>query len=81
MAGDDEGVRAIAAQIERYLASHPDAADAPEGIRTWWLTTPLSSRPLDLVVAALEALRKQGVVRCRRGEGVGPIYSRAKSDG
>jgi hypothetical protein len=76
----DDEVRAVAAEIERYLACHPDAADRPEGIRGWWLSPPLRAEPLDVVVAALEALRARGVVRRTQLDGVGPLYAAARSE-
>ncbi len=33
----DERVRMIADEIERYLATRPDAADTFGGINRWWL--------------------------------------------
>jgi hypothetical protein len=38
IARDDAGVPDIVGAIERYLNEHPNAADAIEGIRRWWIT-------------------------------------------
>jgi hypothetical protein len=37
MAGDDQRVKMIAQEIERYLVTRPDAADTVEGVSRWWL--------------------------------------------
>ena len=33
----EDKVAEIANLIERYLSSHPDAADTLNGVRSWWL--------------------------------------------
>jgi hypothetical protein len=37
MTGLSPEVAAVAEEIRRYLASHPDAADSAEGVLDWWL--------------------------------------------
>jgi hypothetical protein len=52
----------IAHAIERYLASHPQAADSLEGIRRWWLMRQRYEESAQQVQAALEQLLREGVV-------------------
>lgn len=58
--GQSRRIQAIAKEIATYLKRHPQAADTPEGIRDWWL----SSRPssLEEVKRALEYLVRRGLV-------------------
>jgi hypothetical protein len=75
----DDDVRAMAAEIERYLGLHPGAADRAEGIRGWWLPAPLRSEPLDVVIDALESLCRRGVMCRKQRDGVGPLYMAARA--
>jgi len=58
--------------LERYCATHPNAADTVDGVRHWWLGDPAIS--LDDVEAALEALVKRGLLDVRRLPGGIVIY-------
>lgn len=61
MHADTETVANIAAEIDRYLEAHPQAADSVEGIRQWWLTA-LGPQRSALVEAALGHLLVRGIV-------------------
>jgi hypothetical protein len=56
----DDRVRAIAGEIERYLAEHPEAADNAAGIHRWWLPLSFADAPLRDVQAALDSLVQAG---------------------
>jgi hypothetical protein len=56
----DDRVRAIAGEIERYLAEHPEAADNAAGIHRWWLPLSSADAPLRDVQAALDSLVQAG---------------------
>ena len=78
MSADESGeVESIAAEIERYLARHPNAADSADGIHRWWLPTRLSEKPLESVKAALEELVDRGVMSKTMLDGGRVIYSGA----
>jgi plasmid stabilization system protein ParE len=74
MSSYDELVRAIADEIERYLARHPEAADSVEGISGWWLS---SQHGKDAVLAALVQLEARGIVVRMERQGVATIFSSA----
>jgi hypothetical protein len=57
----EDTVRAIADEIERYIAEHPEAADTAEGIERWWLPPRLSERAA-LVAESLDGLVALGVI-------------------
>lgn len=57
-----ESVRAAMAGILRYLQSHPDARDTPEGIRRWWLVAESGEFSDTEVTAALAHLLQQDKV-------------------
>lgn len=52
--------------IQRYFASHPDAADSAQGIARWWLVGEGVEATADEVEAALGVLVQRGVVRAQR---------------
>jgi len=57
-----ERVDSVAREIERYLESHPQAADSLEGITTWWVSKQRIRHELEVVRAALEQLTHSGIV-------------------
>jgi hypothetical protein len=59
------GIAEIARAIERYLATHPNAADSVEGIRRWWLMRQRYEESAQQVQQALEQLLGQGVITKR----------------
>jgi len=59
---DEDAVRAIAAEIERYVEAHPGAADTAEGIQRWWLSHPLADESAAMVIEALDLLIARGVM-------------------
>ena len=58
----DITVSVIAADIERYLAAHPLAADTVDGVRRWWLSEAVRDASVAEVEQALEVLEQRGVV-------------------
>jgi hypothetical protein len=62
MPGPSESCRRVAAAIERYLASHPGAADSEQGIAAWWLPEMSIDAALKEVRDALEFLVDNGTV-------------------
>lgn len=62
--GDDDIAR-IADQINRYLESHPNAADSADGILRWWLARQRLEDSIRNVERALELLLKEGAVQKR----------------
>ena len=59
---DEDAVRAIAAEIERYVLAHPEAADTVEGIQRWWLSRQLADESDARVARALDWLIARGVL-------------------
>ena len=55
-------LRSNAQEIERYLQSHPNAADTVEGIVKWWLQRQRYIETIDCVHTALDVLVKKGSV-------------------
>jgi hypothetical protein len=62
MAADEAKIACIAAEIERYLESHPRAADSMEGIRQWWFARLRVEEGAMQVSEALRLLLARGVV-------------------
>jgi hypothetical protein len=65
MADDDERARAIAQEVEAYLARYPDAVDNVEGIVRWWLPRLRLEEALAELERALELLIVRGVLTRR----------------
>jgi hypothetical protein len=59
----DDDITEIARRIERYLESHPNAADSAEGILRWWLARQQYEESISKVERALELLLHDGTVR------------------
>jgi hypothetical protein len=59
---DGDAVRAMVAEIERYLEAHPGAADTAEGIQRWWLSRQLADEPVAMLTDALDVLVAKGVI-------------------
>jgi hypothetical protein len=55
-------IEGLAEEIAEYLAQHPNAADAIDGIMQWWLADPRVEKTRDRVQAALDLLERRGVV-------------------
>jgi hypothetical protein len=71
----DERAARLCTAIRRYLASHPDAADSPIGIRDWWLGDlgiEFSAADLSL---ALDQLVKAGALQLTQLAGGTDLYS------
>ena len=78
MPADEAAVRRIKFAIDMYLATHPDAADAAEGIQQWWLPSSLIEEPPQLVEIALDELVAEGLLRRVAQEDDRMIYSSAR---
>jgi hypothetical protein len=75
----DTDVQQIAVQIERYLQSHPNAADTAEGIARWWLPGQgIQVSPL-IVQQALDYLGSKSVVKCNANPCGNKVYSNHKA--
>lgn len=59
---DDDRTRALAAELLRYVARHPDAADTAEGIWRWWLPPGTAEYRESDLPAALEWLAARGAL-------------------
>jgi len=59
--GEDR-INRVATEIERYLETHPLAADSLEGIAIWWLTQQRIGEELAVIRAALVRLADAGII-------------------
>lgn len=73
----DTEVEEIARDLERYIASHPAAADTVDGIARWWLARPVQP-VLTRVEAALELLIRRAVLERRPLPDGNFVYVRAQ---
>lgn len=74
----DADVESVATAIEAYLTAHPNAADALDGVVTWWLAAVPRAVSRGVVERALERLIAAGTVERRRTEGGAVIFGRTK---
>lgn len=65
MTGPSSEAAAVAEEIRRYLAAHPDAADSTEGVLDWWLMRQRDEQSAQLVGEAMRWLLEQGAVTSR----------------
>ncbi len=73
-------VAAIAQEINRYLDSHPNAADSLKGVLRWWLLRQRYEDSVETVCAALEYLVAVGEVSKTVTPKGKAVYSRVKRD-
>jgi hypothetical protein len=66
----------IAAEVERYLASHPGAADTVEGIARWWLVHARAEVLRPNLESALEQLVARGLLVRRKLPDGNVVYAR-----
>jgi hypothetical protein len=78
MAIDEDKVVNLAGEIQRYLATHPDAADSVDGIRQWWLARMRLEETAMQVQQALDLLVVQGAVVERRMPDGSVLYESAR---
>ena len=76
---DDEENKVLAEQIIRYLDSHPEAADGPEGIAMWWIPRQQHKESVEKVNKALDYLIDEGVVHKKRLHNGSFVYSAVKA--
>jgi hypothetical protein len=62
MATEQQEIESLAEEIAQYVAQHPNAADALDGITKWWLPGRRQGKTRQRVQAALELLESKGVV-------------------
>ncbi len=75
----DERTIAIAEAIDRYVSEHPNAADTPEGIRSWWIGRDRALASLEDVQKALDHLVARGrLARVTLADGT-TVYTRGAS--
>jgi hypothetical protein len=60
MPDDHERARAIAQEVETYLARYPNAVDSVEGIVRWWLPRLRVEEAIADLERALDLLVEQG---------------------
>lgn len=60
---ESDDISEIARQIDRYLQSHPHAADNAEGILRWWLARQRYEESVQKVEQALALLLREGAVK------------------
>jgi hypothetical protein len=65
--------------LRRYLERNPDAADAVEGIRQWWLTEKLRATSIEELRAALATLVTSGEMQLRILPDGTEFYARSAS--
>lgn len=68
-------------KLSRYLRSHPDACDTPEGIARWWLDADPPPLPVSLVEAALAWMVSRGAVESLHAADGRVRYRRASTSG
>ena len=70
MSKDEQQIKQVAQEIERYLVSHPAAADSLEGVSKWWLTQQRYQDALAIVQESLDYLIANGrVIRAKNPDG------------
>lgn len=74
---DDED-KFLKEQILRYLESHPDAADSPEGIAMWWIPQQRQKESVAKVSEVLELLVDDGVIQKKELKDGRVIYTGRK---
>lgn len=57
---DDSEVAATVCALANYLRANPQACDAPEGIRRWWLPPPPVA--METLLMALAWMKEMGLV-------------------
>jgi hypothetical protein len=70
----------IAQEVERYLLTHPYAADSLENIVKWWIGRQRFEESLDHVLRALDILIARGsVLKIKNADGT-CIYKKKEED-
>jgi Fe2+ or Zn2+ uptake regulation protein len=77
MPEDNDQVRAIAKEVETYLAQHPEAVDSAEGIVRWWLSRLRLEEAVANVARALDLLVEEGIVVRRQMPDGRYVYGKA----
>jgi len=72
-------VMTMVQKLSRYLRSHPDACDTPEGIARWWIDADPPPLPVSLVETALAWMASRGAVESLRAADGRVRYRRASA--
>jgi hypothetical protein len=76
---DSKRTIAIAEAIDRYVEEHPNAADTPEGVRSWWIARHSPGASLEDVQKALDYLvARSRLARFTLADGTA-VYGRRRS--
>ncbi len=78
MRTDEQEVIDLALEIERYLASHPHAADSLDGVMGWWLKRSRIEDAAHKVSRALDYLVSRGVIATKTLAGGKILYISAE---
>jgi hypothetical protein len=62
---NDSDVKAVAAEILRYLQAHRGAADTAEGIARWWIARQRLEESVDQVRSALSYLVDEARIKTK----------------
>ena len=62
MSKNEQQIKQVAREIERYLISHPSAADSLAGVAKWWLSFQRYNNASAIVQEALDYLIVNGRV-------------------
>ena len=74
----DDEEKFLAEQIMRYLESHPDAADSPEGIAMWWIPHQRQKESVEKVTKVLKVLVDKGGVQKKELKDGSIVYTAVK---
>lgn len=77
MRTEEQDVIDLALEIERYLVSHPHAADSLDGVVRWWIKGSRGEEPAHKVRRALDYLAGCGVIVTKTLAGGKVLYIRA----
>ncbi len=70
MPKNEQEIKQVAQEIERYLRSHPAASDSLIGVTKWWLAQQRFQEALSIVQKALDYLVANGrIVRTKNADG------------
>jgi hypothetical protein len=73
-------IERLADEIAEYLAQHPSAADAIDGIMQWWLADRRAGTTRDQAQAALDLLERKGIVTASAHKDGHVIYAARPPD-
>jgi hypothetical protein len=77
---EQQEIESLAEEIAEYVAQHPNAADAIDGIIQWWLPDQRLEKTRERVQAALDLLEREGVVASSIHKDGHVIYAACPTD-